>query len=66
VVKKVVSAKFYSLLIDGFTDMGNIDNDAVLTVWGDLNGTDKNIHARISYLPLIRPKSVIGEDYLKF
>jgi len=46
--KKVVSAKFYSLLIDGSTDKGNIDNEAVLTVWCDSNGTDEKIHTRIS------------------
>ena len=59
--KKVVSAKFYSLLTDGSTDKGNIDNEAVLTVWCDSNGTDEKIHTRISYLSLIRPKFVTGE-----
>jgi len=42
--KKVVIAKFYSLLIGGSTDKGNIDNEAVLTVWCDSNGTDEKIH----------------------
>jgi len=59
--KKVVSAKFYSLLIDGSTNKGNIDNEAVLTVWCDSNSTDEKIHTRISYLSLIRPKFVTGE-----
>ena len=59
--KKVVDANFYSLLIDGSTDKGNIDNEAVLTVWCDLNSTDEKVHTRISYLSLIRPNSVTGE-----
>jgi len=29
--KKVVDAKFYSLLIDGSTDQGNIDNETVFS-----------------------------------
>ena len=58
--KKIVSVKFYSLLIDGSTDKGNVDNEAVLTVWCDPNGSDEKIHTRISYLSLIRPKLVTG------
>ena len=53
-LKKIVSAKFYSLLIDGSTDKGNVDNEAVLTVWCDPNGSDEKIHTRISYLSPIR------------
>ena len=59
--EKVVSAKFYSLLIDGSTDKGNIDNEAVLTVWCDPNCSDEKVYTRISYLALIRPKFVTGE-----
>ena len=59
--EKVVGAKFYSLLIDGSTDKGNIDNKAVLAVWCDPNCSDEKVHTRISYLALIRPKFVTGE-----
>ena len=52
--KKIVSAKFYSLLIDGSTNKGNVDNEPVLTVWCDPNGSDEKVHTRISYLSLIR------------
>ena len=52
--KKVVSAKFYSLLIDISTDKGNFDNKAVLTVWCDPNGSNEKVHTRVSYLSLIR------------
>ena len=40
-MKKVVGAKFFSLLIDGSTHKGNIDNEAVLTVWCDSNCTNE-------------------------
>ena len=42
--EKVVGAKFYSLLIDRSTDKGNIDNEAVLTVWCDPNCSDEKVH----------------------
>jgi len=48
--KKVVSANFYFLLIDGSTDKGNIYNEAVLAVWCDSNCSDEKVHTRISYL----------------
>ena len=52
------SAKFYSLLIDGSKDKGNVDNEMMLTVWCDLNGNDEKVHTRVSCFSLIRPKSV--------
>ena len=31
-------AKFFSLLLDGSTDKGNIDNELVLVVWCEIDG----------------------------
>jgi len=60
-VDKIANAKFYSLLLDGSTDTGNIDNEVLLVVWCDLDGHDEKVHTRMSYLKVARPKSVTGE-----
>ena len=54
------SAKFYSLLIDGSKDKGNVNNETMLTVWCDLNGSDEKVHTGVSCFSLIGPKSVTG------
>ena len=59
-LKKTISAKYYSLLIDGSTDKDSVDNEVVLTVCNILNGDDDKVHTRISYLLLIRLKFVTG------
>ena len=49
------------VLLDGSTDKGNIDNEAMLVVWCDLDGHDEKIHTRLSYFKLARPKHVTAE-----
>ena len=36
--------KFFSLLLDGSTDTGNIDNELILLVWYDASGSDEMVH----------------------
>ena len=48
--QRLGSAKFFSLLIDGSTDKGNIDNEAILVVWCEHNGLDEKVHTRMEYL----------------
>ena len=38
------NAKFFSLLLDGSTDRGNIDDQLFLVVWCDRNGSDEKVH----------------------
>ena len=49
-LQRIINAKFYSLLLDGSTDTGNIDNEVTLAVWCDTNGSDEKIHTRMDYL----------------
>ena len=57
--KNLDEAKFFfSLILDGVTDKGNIDNEGILLVWHDPNGSD---HIRMEYFTVIRPKAVTGE-----
>ena len=51
-VDKIANAKFYSLLLDGSTDTGNIDNKVLLVVWCDLDGHDEKVHTILKWLGL--------------
>ena len=58
--EKLAQAKFFSLLIDGSTDKGNIDNEIFMAVWCDCNtnGVDEKIHTRTSYFHVGVPSTV--------
>ena len=49
-LQKLTKAKFFSLLLDGSTDKGNVDNEVLLAVWCDPDGTDEKVHTRMDYL----------------
>ena len=51
----LASAKFFSLLMDGTTDKGNIDDEMFLALWCDVESTDEKVHTRMSYFGLSRP-----------
>ena len=51
-------AKFFSLLLDGSTDAANVDNELLLTVWLDKDGTGEKVCTRTSYLRIGRPSTV--------
>lgn len=53
--------RFYSLLIDGSTDSGNIDNELILLVWFDINGPDEEVHTLINYFKICCPTKTSGE-----
>ena len=42
-MKKLGDAPFFSLLLDGSTDKGNINSELVLIVWCDVNGSDEKL-----------------------
>ena len=62
-VVKIDKVNFFSVLLDGSTDKGNIDNEALLLVWCDIDGHghDEKIHTKTSYFKLARPKFVTAE-----
>ena len=62
---QVHSAKFFSVLLDGATDLGNNDNEVVLAVWCEISAGDERIHTRIAYLGVERPKNVTGISLLE-
>ena len=48
----------FSLLLDGSTDKGKIDNELVLAVWCEIDGKDERIHTMMGYFTVGRPQSV--------
>ena len=63
--QKLANAKFFSLLLDGSTDTGNIDNELLLIVWCDRDGSDEKVHTRMEYFTVVRPHSVTAQGLLK-
>ena len=59
-VHTLQSAKF-SVLIDGSTDAGNIDNELFLVVWFDKEGVGEKVCTHASYFRVSRPSSVSAE-----
>ena len=48
-------------MLDGSTDKGFIDNDAILLIYCDIDDHDEKFHTKTVYFKLIRPKSVTAE-----
>ena len=65
VLTTLAKAKFFSLLMDGSTDHSNADNELLLVLWCDPNGTDERIHTRMSYLSVHKPDHVTAEGLLQ-
>ena len=59
--EKLANANFFSLLLDGCTDAGNVDDEVFLAVWCDCNGSDQKVHTRMEYLTAVRPQSVTAK-----
>ena len=60
-----MQAKFFSMLIDGSTDKGNVDNEVFMVVWCDTNGSDEKIYTHISYFHVGRPSTVDAAGLLQ-
>ena len=57
-VENLRKATFFSLLLDGSTDDGNVDKELVLVVWFDKNGGDEKLCTRTSHFKIMRPSTV--------
>ena len=51
--------KFFSLLLDGSTDTGNVDNELILLMW--FSCSDEMVHTYTSYFKICWPSSVSAE-----
>ena len=59
--EKLGKANFFSILLDGSTDKGNIDNELFLVVWCDSDRASEKIHTRMDYLTTLQPHSVASQ-----
>ena len=57
-VEKLTKAQFFSILMDGSTDTGNIDDEMFLVLWCDVDHEDQMVHTNMSYFAVDRPKKV--------
>ena len=57
----VQSAKFFSLLMDGSRDVGNIDNELFLVVWFDKEGMGEQVFTHSSYLSIKKTSSLSAQ-----
>lgn len=55
--KTVTNVKFFSVLMDGSTDLGKIEDELFLVQWCDIYGTDEKIHSRMDFFTVSRPES---------
>ena len=49
----LANATFFSLLLDGSTDTGKIDNEVFLAVWCDNNTRDEKVNTRMEYFAVV-------------
>ena len=59
--KTLANAKFFSLLLNGSTDAGNIDDKVFLVVWCDCNGCDEKVHTWMSYFTVVQSQAVTAQ-----
>ena len=59
------NANFFSVMIDGSTDVANIENELILAVWFDKNGSDEKVHTKVDYITTVRVPSASGEGLFK-
>ena len=53
--KIIANAKFFSILMDGSTDISNIDEEMFLVLWCDVDGNDEKVHSRMQFFSVLRP-----------
>ena len=58
----LTSTKLFSILMDGSTDKGNIDDELFLVLYCDTDGNDQKVHTRTRFLTVARPQAVTAQD----
>ena len=61
VVTQLKNCKFLSILLDGSTDSGNVDNELLMAVHFDREGADEKVSTKISYFRISRPLSTTAQ-----
>ena len=64
IVNSLASAKFFSLQLDGSTDVGNVEDEVFLAVFCDLHSADGRLHVHNEFLTIRRPSRSNAEGLL--
>ena len=64
IATSVSKARFFSIVMDGSTDKGNIDDELFLVLWCDIDSREERVLTEMSYLSVSRPKAVTGKGLL--
>ena len=54
---QLFEAKYFSILMDGSTDKGNIEDEVFMVVWCDVTGVNEKISTRTTFFHVNRPNS---------
>ena len=57
----LANARFFSLLLEGSTDVGNVDDEVFLAVWCDCTQSDEKVHTRMKHFTVMRPQPVTAK-----
>jgi len=57
----LANARFFSLLLEGSTDAGNVDDEVVLAVWYNCNWSDEKVHTQMKHFTVMRPQPVTAQ-----
>ncbi|XP_065892470.1 zinc finger protein 862-like [Dysidea avara] len=61
VIGQLKKCKFFSVLLDGSTDSGNIENELIMAVWFNPEDADEKVSTTISYFSISRPSSTTAQ-----
>lgn len=60
----LVKTQFFSILMDGSTDIASVDYEIFLALWCDTDGNSSSLCTHMSYFAVRRPKSVTAAGLL--
>ena len=61
VVDQLKKGKIFSVLLDGSTDSGNVDNELMMAVHFNREGADEKVCTNISYNKISKPSSTSAQ-----
>jgi len=61
VISQLKKCKFFSVLLDGSTDSGNVENELIMAVWFNPEGADEKVCTTISYFRISQPSSTTAQ-----
>ena len=60
-VVQLNNLQFFSILLDGSTDSGNVNNELMVAMYFDREGADEKVCTKISYFRIGSPSSIVAQ-----